>query len=208
MMDQVGQIEGFILAGGSSSRMGRDKALLKIGGVTLLERTERLVKSATGSDAVVVGGPQSVRELRVAWVADDFPKEGPLGAIVTALRVAHAPWSLVVACDLPYLTKNWLEFLVARAAASKSDAVIAESSVGLQPLCAAYHKNAESKLRAALANGTRKVMDGLKHLHIETIEPAEWKRFDSDGLLFKNMNTPGDYEEARRRLEGSAKRDK
>src|ERR1019366_667279 len=79
-MNSRSDIAGFILAGGESSRMGRDKALLELGG-------------------------------------------GPLGGIATALRSSSAPWSLVVACDLPYLTKPWLEYVVTRALASHSDAV-------------------------------------------------------------------------------------
>lgn len=200
-MTREGQIEGFILAGGESSRMGREKALLQIGGEPLIVRTARLVRSVAGG-ATVVGESVAVRALGLPILADDWPGAGPLGAIATALRMANAPWSLVVACDLPYLTKEWLEHLVARAAASeaKADAVLAMNTRGAEPLSALYHKRAEPALRAALERGTRKVTDGLVSLRIEVIEPAEWKRFDSEGYLFKNMNSPEDYEEARARL--------
>ena len=193
------QIEGFILAGGESSRMGREKALLEIDGEPLIVRTTRLVESVAGG-ATVVGESAAIRALGLPMLADDWPGAGPLGAIATALRVVKAPWSLLVACDLPYLTKAWLEYLIARAVASKADAVLAMNARGAEPLSALYHKRAEPAIRAALDRGTRKVTDGLANLRVELIEPAEWKRFDSEGYLFKNMNSPEDYEEARARL--------
>jgi len=200
-MNREGQIEGFILAGGESSRMGREKALLEIGGEPLIVRTARLVESVTGG-ATVVGESAAVGALGLPMLTDDWPGAGPLGAIATALRMAKSPWSLVVACDLPYLTKEWLEHLIARAAAreASADAVLAMNTRGAEPLSALYHKRAEPVIRAALERGTRKVTDGLASLRIEVIEPAEWKRFDSEGYLFKNMNSPEDYEEARARL--------
>jgi len=118
----------------------------------------------------------------------------------TALRVSRLPWSLVVACDLPYLTRAWLEYLVARALASDADAVIAMNASGAEPLCAAYCQSAEPAVRSAVSLGNLKVRSMLENLRGEVIEPEEWKRFDSDGYLFKNMNSPEDYEEARQRL--------
>jgi len=193
------QVDGFILAGGESSRMGREKALLEIGGEPLIVRTARLVESVA-KGATVVGESAAIRALGLPVLADDWPGAGPLGASATALRAAKGPWSLVVACDLPYLTKEWLEHLIARAVASEADAVLAMNARGAEPLSALYRKRAEPAIRAALERGTRKVTDGLASLRIEVIEPAEWKRFDSEGYLFKNMNSPEDYEEARARL--------
>jgi molybdopterin-guanine dinucleotide biosynthesis protein A len=179
--------------------MGRAKALLDFGGAPLVLHTARLVDSVAGS-VTVVGESAAIRELGLSTVADDWPGAGPLGGIATALRASDAQWSLVVACDLPYLTKAWLEFLIVRGLASEADAVLAMNTRGAEPLSSLYHKRAELAIRAALTAGIRKVTDALENLRIEVIEPAEWKRFDSDGYLFKNMNSPEDYEEARERL--------
>jgi molybdopterin-guanine dinucleotide biosynthesis protein A len=199
-MTDAAKIEGFVLAGGRSSRMGREKALLEIGGVPLIFRTARLVESVAGS-ATVIGETEGIRALGLRCVPDEWPGAGPLGGIATALRVSAAPWSLVVACDLPYLTRAWLEYLVGRALESEADAVIAMNDGGAEPLCAAYRKSANATMRAAVSEGNLKVRSFLETLRGEVIEPEEWKRFDSDGYLFKNMNTPEDYEEARARLE-------
>jgi molybdenum cofactor guanylyltransferase len=198
-MNSIRQIAAFILAGGESSRMGRDKALLELGGMPLILRTARLVEAAAGPPAVI-GNPEAYEPLGLRLIADDWPGAGPLGGIATALRASDAPWSLVVACDLPYLTRDWLEYLIARALASQMDAVVPMNALGAEPLCAIYHKRAEPAISSALERGTRKVTDGLKDVRIEAIAPTEWKAFDSEGLLFKNMNSPEDYEEARAKL--------
>jgi molybdopterin-guanine dinucleotide biosynthesis protein A len=181
--------------------MGRDKALLALGSTPLILRTSDLVDSVVKNPPVVIGPPFAYRGLGLRVVEDDWPGAGPLGGIATALRVSETEWSLVVACDLPYLTKPWLDFIVARALASPADAVLPMNIKGAEPLCAMYHKRCESPIRAALQSGTRKVTAGLVSLRLEAIEPAEWKTFDSDGFLFRNMNSPADYEEAKRRFD-------
>jgi molybdopterin-guanine dinucleotide biosynthesis protein A len=202
-MNANGQIAGFVLAGGASSRMGRAKALLEIDGAPLVVRAAKLVESVAGT-ATIIGGTGANESPGLRVIDDDWPGAGPLGAIATALRASSAPWNLIVACDLPHLTREWLEYLVRRALASQADAVLPMNTRGAEPMCAAYHKRGEAAIRAALERDVRKVTDGLKVLRIETIEPSEWKAFDSDGLLFKNVNSPEDFEEAKSKLGASA----
>jgi len=195
------------MAGGESSRMGVDKGLLEIAGVPMIVRAARLVESVVGAPAVVVGTPEKYRALGLRAIADDGPRCGPLGGIATALRASDAEWNLIVACDLPYLTRKWLEYLLQRARDSDAEAVVPlnlapANKRGAEPLCAVYHKGAEQAMRRALERGVRKVTDGLAELRVEVIEPAAWKGFDFDGLLFKNVNTPADYEEAKRKFGG------
>jgi molybdopterin-guanine dinucleotide biosynthesis protein A len=189
--------------------MGVNKAFLEIGGMPLIVRTARLLESVGGTSSVsggpiVVGSLELVRELALRVIADDYPGCGPLGGIATALRTSDAEWNLIVACDLPYLSKPWLEFLVRRAQAQEANAdtnaVVPMNVQRPEPLCAMYRKSCEATFRVALEKGTRKVTDGLAQVRVEYLEPAEWKCFDSDGLLFKNMNTPADYDEAALRL--------
>ncbi len=184
--------------------MGRDKALMDLAGVSLVERASRLVESVAGMPTVI-GAPERFRALRLRAIADDSPGAGPLGAIATALRVSSASWNLIVACDLPYLTKDWLAYIIERAVKSEADAVVPMNERGAEPLCAMYHKRSEAPIRKALARGTRKITDGLSGVRVENIERAEWKAFDSEGYLFKNMNSPADYEEAKAKLDGRAK---
>ena len=205
--DQVATVAGFILAGGESSRMGVDKGLLEIAGAPMIVRAARLVESVVGAPALVVGTPEKYRGLGLRAIADDWSGCGPLGGIATALRASEADWNLIVACDLPYLTQEWLEYLMQRARNSEAEAVVPMSLVpaskrGAEPLCAMYHTGGGPAIRRALERGVRKVTDGLAELRVEVIEPEEWKGFDSGGLLFKNVNTPADYEEAKAKFTG------
>jgi molybdenum cofactor guanylyltransferase len=199
MTANVPPVAAFILGGGESSRMGRDKGLLDLGGVPMIVRAARLVELVAGPP-VVVGSPEIYQRLGLCAIRDDWPGAGPLGGVATALRASESSWNLIVACDLPYLTRDWLAFLVDRARGSKADAILPVSQGGVEPLCAMYGKSCEPAIWLALDRGVRKVTDGLAHLRVEYIEPGEWKGFDSDGFLFKNMNTAAEYEEAKARL--------
>ena len=200
------QFAGFILAGGQSSRMGRDKVMLEINGVTMLDRAVGLVRSAALSAAIVGSPAEFARSRDIRAIPDDWPGAGPLGGIATALRATQAPWNLVIACDMPYLTKQWLEFLLQRAGAANVEAIVPMNTGGAEPLCAVYHQRAEPAIRQALENGIRKITDALARLQIDYVERDTWKAFDSDGLLFKNMNRPADYQEAKAVLGRRAKK--
>ena len=199
-MARSDQVAGFILAGGASSRMGRDKAQLEIGGATLLMRTARLLEPLIAS-VTVIGPRERYASLGLRVVPDERTGLGPLGGIATALRISPSPWSLIVGCDLPFLTSAWLGYLIARAGVSSADVVLAESTHGPEPLCAIYHKRCEPAIAEVLDQGVRKVTDALARLAVEKVIAADWKAFDSDGWLFKNINTPADYQQARARLE-------
>lgn len=197
----------FILAGGQSSRMGSEKGLLPIAGKPLILRMARLVELA-GDAPVIIGPPARYGGMGFRVVADDRRGVGigggPLVGICTALRVATRGWNLIVACDLPFLTREWLEFLIARALDSPADVVIPLNERGYEPLCAMYRQRCHPPIAAALARGVRKVTDGLAGLTMSAIARDEWKGFDPRGQLFKNVNTPADYDEARTAAEETA----
>ena len=202
-MKHFEQVAGFILAGGQSSRMGCDKALLEIAGVPLLVRTVRLLEPRVAG-VTVIGAPERYAALGLCVVPDDRAGLGPLGGIATALRISLSEWNLVVGCDLPYLTGEWLDWLIARARASPADAVVPESARGLEPLCAIYRARCAPTLAAALARGVRKATDAVAAPAMEKVTAGQWRAFDVGGALFQNMNTPADYQQARARLEGQA----
>ena len=196
---------GYVLAGGGSTRFGRDKALVELGGLPMLGRMIALLQSVA-NDVKVVGPPEKYAQFEREMVSDRWPGEGPLGGIITALEdagksAARTEWNAIVSCDMPFLTREWLVFLSERAANSKAQVVLPHSVHGPEPLCACYRTDAAGALRAVFETGVRKVTEGLKHVATEVLDEEDWKRFDSAGRLFWNMNTPADYEEARRILE-------
>ncbi len=193
-------VAAYILAGGESSRMGRDKALLDFGGVPLIQHIASLVQPLTGTP-VVVGPSDRYVNLKLRVIPDDAQGVGPLGGIATALRDSREPWNLILGCDMPLLTSEWLAHLIDRALNSEADAILPQSAHGAEPLCAMYRKRCEASIMKAIARGVRKVTDCVAALSIERIEPEEWKTFDSSGLLFRNLNSPQDIEDIAATLE-------
>ncbi len=193
-MARIENVGGFIMAGGASSRMGRDKAFIELDGEPLILRAAKLLEPIVGR-ATIVGPPERFSSLGLHTIPDDHPGFGPLGGIATALRATTHPWNLIMGCDLPFLTGDWLEFLIHRALESQADAVVPLSEHGAEPLCAMYQRRAGAKISAALEQGVRKITTGLESLAIVNLAPEEWKPFDSGDLLFKNINTPDDYNE-------------
>ena len=196
---------GYVLAGGASTRFGRDKALIQVDGEPMLMRLCTMLRGVASSVSIV-GSWEKYGSFGVECVADQWPGEGPLGGIITALMHAHTrnqrdAWCLVVGCDMPFLTSEWLAYMMERGLVSGASVVTPRSAHGLEPLCACWHTRATSKLQFAFDGGVRKVTEALKQLEMEVLDESQWKRFDSDGRLFWNMNTAADYDEAKRILE-------
>jgi molybdopterin-guanine dinucleotide biosynthesis protein A len=172
---------GFVLAGGRSRRMGEDKGRLSWHGEPLVvyqwQRLDQLLPPAA-----VIGG--EYRDLGVASLADRYPGQGPLGAILTAL--AASPAALVLAVDMPLVASSTLAGLLR---GTTADAVIPRPAGGpAQPLAALYRPSAQPKLAAAFARGTRRLVEALAELEIE------WRELPPGEFL--SMNTPAEYAEA------------
>ncbi len=108
--------------------MGRDKTLLEIGGKTLIERAASLCEPLVTS-VTLVGDSQRITGIRFPALADRWPGAGPLGAIATALGAAQQPWCLVLACDMPNVSVDWLEWLLVHATKTYAAANVASTIV-------------------------------------------------------------------------------
>ena len=197
---------GYVLAGGASARFGQDKALLRLAGKPALGRMLEVLGESGVREMIVVGEKSRYGHLGSRCIKDKWPGEGPLGGIVTALwnsvpQKYGYVWNLIVSCDMPFLAGEWLAYLVRRAVASDAEIVVPCSVSGLEPLCACWRTTAVTTLKDAFDRGVRKVSEGIALLRAEVVDESEWKRFDNEGRLFWNMNTPAEYEEARRILE-------
>jgi len=194
-------LRGYVLAGGASSRFGTDKALAEFQGQTMLARTSKLLSTAV-STLKIVSPAAKLADAAYETIPDRWPGEGPLGGILTALFDARESgtnaWCLIVSCDMPFLTTEWLSFLAERASQSGAEAIVPKSPQGWEPLCACWRVSAAEIVLPNFEAGTRKVTEALNALHVEVLDEKDWKRFDTDGRLFWNMNTVADYEEARR----------
>jgi len=180
---------GYVLVGGKSSRMGRDKALLPSTEGTLGQRVARVVAAAAGS-AVLVGNPQRYGELGYPVIPDLYPGEGPLGGILTALTHTSADWNVLLACDMPRLTASYLARLLDAACDAEADILLPVGPSGrLEVLCGVYRKRAWGALNRAFAAGIRKVSDAAKGVDKLRKIPFEV----SEVSIFQNVNTPEEW---------------
>jgi len=203
------KIAAYVLAGGGSTRFGRDKSLVEFAGKPMLARMIDLMRVVT-QEVKVVAAPGKYAEFGATIVEDRWPGEGPLGGIVTALlhtqnNEPDGVWNLILSCDMPFLTADWVMFLGKRAAESAAQVVLPHSLQGPEPLCAVWRTDARTAIQDQFEKGVRKVTAAIGKLQSEVLDERDWKRFDSAGRLFWNINTAADYEEARRIVETEQK---
>lgn len=185
-------VEGFVLAGGRSRRMGRDKAWLDLKGRPMIDWTiQRLLRVA--DRVTVIGGTRAADRLRALGAArvleDCRPGEGPLMGVFTGLMAAEAPVCIFVPCDMPLLASRLVTPLVAACAAGAPAAASLHPRDGLQPFPLACRADAAGRIGALLDRGERSLKSMLfdPRAHLQTVEdPALWPSFT-------NVNTEADY---------------
>jgi molybdopterin-guanine dinucleotide biosynthesis protein A len=184
--------DAFLLAGGRSTRMGRDKALLTRAGRTFLEVIADAVRPLA-SRIVVVGREADACGLPA--VPDARPGCGPLAGIETALSTASTRSALVLACDLPFVSTALLELLVARARECADAVVVAEDAGGrMAPLCGVYPTAALEVISRLLDAGERRPRALAEHVPFRIVPFIDYAALPRAPLLLKNVNTPEDYE--------------
>lgn len=206
-MRRINSITGFILAGGASRRMGRPKTLLKLAGITMIERQAQLLRQVT-SGIVVMGWPAALslpvkqKSMRgVHWWPDILENRGPLGGIYAALERSRTEYNLFLGCDLPFMEAAFLEFLGQRALDSQADVTIPKSRERrLIPVCAVYRRRARQAIRKNLEAGENKITRFYPNVQCEIIPWREISRAGFGTRLFENMNTKHDYENVKMEL--------
>ncbi|WP_084673377.1 molybdenum cofactor guanylyltransferase [Paenibacillus sp. HW567] len=195
------EITGVILAGGTSRRMGTDKALLPLAGKPLIAYTAaRLLQLAA---TVVIACGQEEREayrtLHLPMIPDRYPGLGPLAGLHAALMEARTEWVVLLACDLPFASEGLLRHMLALIAGGTAvQAIVPVTSEGkVQPLLALYHRSILPELDEALMQNELRVMDFLAGLAVHYVHEEDYPEGPgTHGLSLLNMNTPEDYEAA------------
>ncbi|NJP36914.1 molybdenum cofactor guanylyltransferase [Alkalicoccus luteus] len=195
---------GVLLAGGRSSRMGENKALLQIKGVTAAAMTERALQG-TDEQLCISNDPNVERELGSPVFADKRPYEGPLAGLETAMEQTKAAWCIVAACDMPLISKEVVELLISRAHATAADAVVPEAGGRRQPLLAAYRRKLLPLISKCLDEEKRSMAALLNSIKVDTISEADMMeagiKKETINQSFFNMNRPEEYEWILRRAE-------
>ncbi len=187
---------GVILAGGRSTRYGgENKALLKVGGVRIMDRLFDVFSQLFDEIILVTNRPRDFLEWDALIVTDIFPVRSSLTGIHAGLFYASHPFAFFSACDTPFLKREIVE-MVLSAIEPGADLVLPCTSAGVEPLCAAYSrrclKPAEDHLRA----NKFKIHLALKNCRILTIAEDRLRAKDPGLVSFFNVNTPQDMTRA------------
>jgi molybdenum cofactor guanylyltransferase len=183
-------ITGIILAGGKSLRMGRNKAFIEIDGIPIIDRICEIFNSLFQEIIVVTGSPNLFSYLDVKTYNDLLPDSGALGGLYTGLYFSSFHHSFCVACDMPFLKKSLVQFLVDQL--GDEDVLVPRTADGLQPLHALYSKNCLGPIRRLLDKGGFRIFDFFPEVKCRTIEEREFLFLDPIKESFVNINTPED----------------
>jgi molybdopterin-guanine dinucleotide biosynthesis protein A len=181
-----------ILTGGHARRYdGRDKSALVVGGRSILDRQVAELTTIT-SEILLVGdrGPETAPPL-TRRVADRVPGCGPLGGLHAALSAAAGDATILIACDMPYVTGPLLGHLLALT--RQADAVVPCTEGGYHPLCAAYTRACLAPVAARLAEGRLKMSDLFDDLRVRLVTAVEIDAFGRHDRLLANVNTAAEY---------------
>jgi molybdopterin-guanine dinucleotide biosynthesis protein A len=197
-------ITGFILAGGQSRRMGRDKAQIQWGSGTLLSHAVEIM-SKVASEVFILGSLQ-IESPPVTAIPDEFPGRGPLAGIHAALKHSSTQWNLVLAVDLPLVSPGLLAFIAAKTHLMPAIAIVPTVDGRLQPLCAAYNRGFLPEIERAIVNNDlsiHRLLDrhgtGImeKNKGIQIIREDEIVAQGFQPEMLTNVNTPENLERVR-----------
>jgi len=177
-------VAGFVLVGGHSSRMGQNKARLRVGSRLMVELVASEVAKVTGR-VTLVGRPEAFRDLPFECLADLRPGLGPLAGLETLLASGRAEFNVVASCDMPGIMSAELARLLARCRQTRGSCALAIDAHGRRhPLCAVYRDNCLPFVRSALDAGRLRLLDLVEELKAVEVP------IDS---VLSNLNTPEEW---------------
>ena len=189
------KVTGVVQAGGKSTRMGGNpKALIELGGRSIVERVVAALTPAVDDVLVVTNTPELYAFLGLPMVADVYPDHGSLGGIYSGLRAA-GEIAFTVACDMPFLHPEVVRLVVERA--GEGDVVIPRVGEQLETLHAAYSQTCLPPIEARVRAGRLKIVGFFDDVRVVEISAAEVARFRDPAIAFMNVNTPDELERAR-----------
>jgi len=194
-------VTGVILAGGRSSRMQTNKALLPYRGGRFIEAIHRLLRSIFAEVLLVTNNPEQYDFLPCKKVPDLHEGMGVLAGIHSGLYHSSSPSVFVVACDMPYLVESLIRYMASRA--DVSGVLIPESPSGLEPLHAMYGKGCLAAIDATLLSGQRRIVSFFDRTNVSKVNVEQIACFDPLFVSFLNINTPRDYYDLRDRERGN-----
>jgi molybdenum cofactor guanylyltransferase len=185
-------LAAFVLAGGRSTRMGRNKALLQFADGYLIDYPIHVLRQVT-SDVRIIGDPETYSFLGLPVIPDCIEPRGPLSGIYSALKASPSLYNLIVGCDMPRISSRFLQLLLAKV--SLGDAVMMKFDDGLvEPLCSLYSKDCLQAIQENFSRREYKISEVLRGLKVAYVSESEIFQLGLSREIFTNVNTPEDWE--------------
>ncbi len=186
-----------IQAGGQSSRMGQDKALMPFLGQPLIQRLVKRLLPIADELLITTNQPEKYEFLELPLFADKVPGRGALGGLFTALIVAGQPLVAVVACDMPFASLSLIQLEKNILCSESADAVVPRTAQGFEPLHALYRRaSCLPAIDQALQQGQWKVTSWFSQVNVRSLSLAEIEAQDPLQLAFINVNTSEELAQA------------
>ena len=186
-----------IQAGGQSTRMGYDKALLPFLGQPLITRLVTRLAPIADEILVTTNRPSDFSFLGLPLFPDKIPNRGALGGLLTAIEAATQPLVAVVACDMPFASPGLVQFQRNLIESEAADVVIPKTELGYEPLHAVYRQaTCLPAIERAVQAGQWKVISWFPQVRVRALTSKELVDHDPNKLAFVNVNTPEEFAQA------------
>jgi len=181
------QITAIILAGGQSTRMGTDKALLQINGKTLLECALEICRPVCGDILISSNNPEH-EKFGYKIIPDEIKNCGPLCGIYSCLKKSETPWNFIISVDAAFVEPAFIEYLINET--DDSDAIVPVHDKGKEPLISMYHKNGLVEMQKHLKSGDLKMQNLINTINAKFVDSQNW--IEKYPKIFCNLNRPDD----------------
>ena len=187
-MEKISDVSGVVLAGGMSSRYGKNKALVDFHGIPLIERVLGVMLHIFRHVIIITNTPDEYSYLKLPMYQDTIKGLGPLGGIFTGLQ-AIPNSGFFVACDMPFLNQGLIQHMVEIRAGF--DLVVPRINGYMEALHSLYGKECEEKIKNLINSGVYQVFRFFNEVSVRYVDENEVRMFDPDLKSFLNINSPG-----------------
>lgn len=200
-MSNSQRVTGIILAGGKSSRLGRDKAWEDVGGQRIIDRVIGALQSSCHEVLIIGDRPERQNELSlpkcIQYRSDDLKGRGSIGGLYTGLKASDTLWSLVVACDMPFISRELIRFMLSIISKNRCDAIVPVINGRYQPTHALYNSTCIPFIEKNISSGNFRMDSYFDEIYLEEISEDVINSIKGAELSFFNVNTEDDLFTAR-----------
>ena len=200
-MNNSQRVTGIILAGGKSSRLGRDKAWEDVGGQRIIDRVIGALQSSCDEVLIIGDRPERQNELSlpkcIQYRSDELKGRGSIGGLYTGLKSSDTLWSLVVACDMPFISRELIRFMLSIISKNRCDAIVPVINGRYQPTHALYNSTCIPFIEKNISSGNFRMDSYFDEIYLEEISEDVINSIKGAELSLFNVNTEDDLFTAR-----------